>query len=132
MSSSVVFMAYPVYAFQRGQVGVVKVGDKMVLQGGFYHPSLVVIAMLLLVLSEEALILPGRRSCWDGCRSSRVGRADEGGVRDVSVLLGQKDEPKVAILASAEVALVRRLVRRQELIYLLDDGVFGITRVLGG
>ena len=46
--------------FQPRQVGVVKGRDKLVLQGGVEHPVIVVFASLLLVLLEEAFILPGR------------------------------------------------------------------------
>ena len=34
-----------------------------------------------------------------------VGRSDEGGVGDAIILIGKKDDPEVAVLASSEVAL---------------------------
>ena len=76
--------------FQCQQVGVFEDGDEMVLQGSVDHPAIVVLAPLLLVLSEKALLLPGRRPFWDSCRSYLVGRADKGGVGYITVLLRRK------------------------------------------
>ena len=50
-----------VKSFQRGQVGIFEGGDELVLQEGVENPALVVLASLLLVFSEEALLLPGWR-----------------------------------------------------------------------
>ena len=44
----------------------------------------------------------------------------------MSILLGREDEAKVAVLASAEVAINGRRVRRQELVGLL---YFGVVRL---
>ena len=117
--------------FQFGKVGVVEVGDEMVLQGRVNNPALAVLVTIILVLFEEALILPVWRPYWDGCRSSWVGQADEGGVGDTSILLDQKDEPVVAVLTCADVALNQRHIFRRELMYLLDGGVVEIELVLG-
>ena len=49
----------------------------------------------------------------------------------MNVFLGQKDEPKVAVLTSAEVALGQCCICCQELMYLLDGGVVGLVCMLG-
>ena len=45
--------------------------------------------------------------------------------------MGQKYYPKISVLVAAKSALDQHHVLRQELICLLDSGVFGIARVLG-
>ena len=67
------------------------------------------------MLSEEELLLPRQIPCWYGCRSSQVDCAYEGGVGDSRLLIGQKDEPEVAVLPYAKGALDRRRILRQEL-----------------
>ena len=94
-----------VQSFHCGEVEIGIGGDTLVLQGIVYHPSLVVLALILLVFLEEAFLLPSWIPCWDGCCSFRVRRAIEGSVGDASVLIGQKDESKVAVLTSTEVDL---------------------------
>ena len=104
----------------------------MVLQGSVDHPALVVPAPPLLVLSEEALLIPWRRPFWDGCRSSSVRQADKGGVGDMIVLLGRKEKIKVAVFTSAKVVLDQRRVCHQELMALLYGRVVGLASVPGG
>ena len=111
-------------------------GRRRQIRAGFFRadlttPVVVLLATILLVLLEDALLLPGRRLCWDGCRSYQVRKDDKGVVGDASVLLGRKDDPEVPFLTSAKVALVQRRIRCQELIYLLDDRVVGIACALG-
>ena len=84
-----------------GEVWVIEILDKLVLRGSVNNPALVVHLYLLLVFLDEVLLLPGQCLCWDGCRSSRVGWADEGSTRDAIVLLGRKGEPEVAVLTFA-------------------------------
>ena len=91
--------------FQRGELGVVKGPDKLVLQVGVDDSSLIVHPFMLLVLAEYALLFPGSIQFWDSSQHSRVGRADKGGAGDTSIFLGRKDEPKVAVMESAKVAL---------------------------
>ena len=79
--------------FQCGQVGFVEGVDELVLKVGVNHPELLVLATLLLVFSETAMILPRRCSFWYSCHSYRVRRADEGSVGDASILIGRKYEP---------------------------------------
>ena len=55
-----------------------------------------------------------------------VGREDEGGSGYSFIFFGREDEAKVAVLASAEVAINGRRVRRQELVGLL---YFGVVRL---
>ena len=50
---------------------------------------------------------------------------------DAIIFLGRKDEPKVAVLASTEVALDGRRVRHQELVCILDGGVVQLSHVIG-
>ena len=69
------------------QVGIFKDGYELVLERGVNHPALVVYEPLLLLLSEEALLLPGRLPCWYGCRSSQIGWADKESARDSSIFL---------------------------------------------
>ena len=83
------------------------------------------------MITYEALFLPGRRLLWDGFCSSRFGRADEGGVSNLSVLLWWKYKPEVPILPSAKVALDQHLVQRQELMDLFDCLLIVISYVLG-
>ena len=78
------------------------------------------------------ILLPGRIPCWDGFRSSQVGQVDEGGAGYVSVLLRQNNEPDVAVLTSAKVALNRRRVCHQYLMNLFDCRAIGLVLLLGG
>ena len=82
------------------------------------------------MLAEDALLLHGRRPCWDLCRYYRVGWEEGGGTVDTSILIGQEDESEVAFLASVEVALDGCHVCRQELVGLLDGGVVRLVKVL--
>ena len=103
----------------------------MGLQVSVNHTAPVVPLPILLVLLGEALLLPGRHPCWDSCFSSCIGQANKGVAGDTSVLLGWKDEPEVAVLPSAEVALNRRHIRHQELVAPFDGGVVGLACMLG-
>ena len=114
-----------------GQVGVPKGGDQLVFEGSFNHPALVIDSEILLVLSEEALLLPRRHPLWDGFRYSRVGRAHEGGVLGLGIFIGRKDNIEVPVIPSAEGAIYRRRVIFQELVKFLDHCVIRIYRVLG-
>ena len=77
------------------------------------------------------LLLPGRRPLWDGCRSYRVGLAEKGGVSNTIILIWRKDDPEVAVLPSAKIALDQHHILRQELVKLLDDGVVRLSHVIG-
>ena len=110
---------------------VVEGGDELVLKDGVNHHALVVIVTLLFGFSEEALLLPGRRRCQNGCLSSQFGQTDEGGVKDVSILIGQKNETNAAVWTSDKVPLNRRRVIYQELMYLLDGSVVLLACMLG-
>ena len=83
------------------------------------------------MLFEEALLLPGSNTCWDGFCYAHIRQADKGGVRDSIVLIGRADNPKVAVLPSAKVALYQRYVHRQVLVDLFDCHVIDIDCVLG-
>ena len=72
------------------------------------------------MLLEEVLIIPIRCPCWYGYHYSQVGRADEGGAGDATVLLGNKEDPKVAVLTSSEVVPDQRRIHRQELMDLFN------------
>ena len=120
-----------VWIFQHWQVGVVKKEHELFLQGGAYHPTLVVSAPLLFLLLEEALLLTRRRPWWGSLRYSWVRRADEGGFGNTRVLLGKKDDTDVAVLPSAEGNIKQRRNRCQDLVDLLYGGVIGLARVLG-
>ena len=93
-------------------------------------PILVVQPSIFCVFAEDSLLLCWRRIYWDVCRSAWVRREDEGSSRYSSILFGQEDEAKVAILASAEVAFEGRRVCRQELMGLLDDVVVRLAGVI--
>ena len=99
---------------------IFKDGDKLVFEGHVDHPAIVINSPLLLVFSEEALLLPGRRTCWDGCRFDQIRWVDEEVVRNLSVLLGWKYKPEVAILISSKVALGQHRVFRPELVAIFD------------
>ena len=103
----------------------------MVFNVSVNHPVLVVPAPLLLVLSEEAILLPERRPLWYVCSFFSVRRAEKGGVVDMSVLLGHKDKLEVAVLPSSKVALDRLRVHHQELMALLYGGLVVLDRILG-
>ena len=62
---------------------------------------------------------------------NRVGRVDKGGSREASILIGREDEAEVAVLAYSEVTLNLRRVFCQELVGLLDGGLFRLARELG-
>ena len=49
-----------VRVFWRRKIYALKDGDDLVLEGGINHPKLIIYMPLLLVLSDEALILPGQ------------------------------------------------------------------------
>ena len=112
------------------QVSVIKDRDQMVFGGGIYHPALLVYAALLLVFLDEALLLPGQRPFWEGFCYSQVWRLEEGGIRNLIVLLGQKYKPEVPVLPSAKATLIRCRVCRQELMNLFGWRIIGISRVL--
>ena len=86
---------------------------------------------LLLLLLEEAILLPCWLPYWYGCRSYQVERSDEGVVGYTSIFLRWKDDPKAAVLTSSEVALNLLRIRCQYLVALLDGGVVGIARMIG-
>ena len=46
-------------------------------------------------------------------------------------MIGQKDDPEVAVLTSTKVALDQRRVHHQEFVYLLEVGMVGLGNVLG-
>ena len=117
--------------FQLGELGSIKEQDELVPQGGVDNYALVVHPSQILVFAEYALLLPVLSPCWDGCRSSWVRRADEGGTGDTSILIGQKDDTEVAVLDSFKVALDRCHVLRQELVNLFYCHIIQIDRVLG-
>ena len=103
----------------------------MFLEGGVHCSALIVHAVLLFVLLEDAFFLHGWLLLWNSFRSYRIGRENKWGGRDVIILLGQKDKTKVTILSAVEGALGRRCVFCNEFLHLLDGGVLGIVRVLG-
>ena len=92
----------------------------MVLEVSVQLPSLFVYAMILLVLSEDALLIPGRRPFWDGFHYYRVGREDVGVGHDTRILLRRKETPEVYVLPTSMGSLYRCHVCRQELAELLD------------
>ena len=103
----------------------------MVLEVQVNDPVLVIHPSLLSVLAEECILLCGRRPCWDVCRVDRVGREDKCGSGYAYILFGREDESKVAVFASAKVALDGRRIFRQELMCLLDGGLVWLAEVLG-
>ena len=105
------------------QVGIAEDREQLVLERGVDGSVLVVQPLLICVLAEDALLLRGRRPCWDLCCLTRVRREEKGGTREASILLGREVEVEVAVLASTKVALDRRCVCHKELLGLLDGGV---------
>ena len=57
------------------------------------------------MFAGDELPFPGRLPFWGVYRYSWIWKAEKGATRDASIMLRQKDDPKVAVLASAEVAL---------------------------
>ena len=124
--SMVDLVAYPVYSlFSVARYGSSKTAVIWFLSAEIC-PVLVVQLSLLHMLSDDSLLLRGRRPCWYLCRLTRVGREDQGGTGDASLFLGREDEVEVAVLASVEVTLNVLCVHRQELVGLL---YFGVVRL---
>ena len=94
-----------------GQLIVLEDGDRLVFESGFYHPALVVYLVLLIVLLDEALLLPRCIPCWYAFHYYQVGWDDEGGVCSSNILLGCNDNPNVPISPSTDVTLgLRRIL----------------------
>ena len=82
------------------------------------------------MLYNEAHVLPGWRPCWDSINSSRVRQAEKEDFRNFSVLLGRKDDSKVPILPSVEVAMDLCRVHCHNFMNLFGFHVIGISHVL--
>ena len=120
-----------VCALQGLQVCVLEDEHRLVLEGSVHQPELIVHVALLLVFLKDALLLTKRCTCWDGCRYSWVGRANEGGGHDTRVLIGWKDDTELSVLIATEGALYWLHFCCQELVDLLDGCVVRLERVLG-
>ena len=101
-------------------VCILKDGDDLVLEGGINPSALIIDVPILLVFSEEELLLPGRRPLWDECHSSRVRWANKGGVGKSRILLKRKNDPKVDVLPSAKVAIGLRRILHKKFVVLSD------------
>ena len=91
-----------VCALQGLKVCVLEDEHRLVLEGSVHQPELIVHVALLLVFLKDALLLIKRCTCWDGCRYSWVGQADEWGYSNARILLRKKDDTEVPVLPATK------------------------------
>ena len=92
----------------------------MVAEGGVNVTTLVLFSLLFQVLSYDILLVEGGYPCHNGGCSTRVDRADEGGLADECVVHFRQDKPEMAVLDPYTGNLDRRRLCGEETMSFLD------------
>ena len=109
----------------------IKQRNQFVMRGYVNRTELIVAPMWLLILVEDALLLPGKCPYCNRNRSYRVWRANTWVSGKPGILISWEDYSEVSVMDSTKGNINQRCVCCQEFVSLLDGGIVKFLQMIG-